>query len=187
LLGVGVADKLVKYFAMPSLPTDVKKSLLNERHLRLVMTAEERALELERLSNDFILVGAYSELSTKSGRYFIDYDMKPALAFIGDDDLPNLISAKCTHLGCTVSKDVDAEGRILCPCHVSYFDVKTGKPSEGAPAKAPLPKLAWAIRDASGKTIASMHADGRLMGNRDRDAFMRCNVYLVKTTRAEVL
>jgi nitrate reductase gamma subunit len=186
LLGVGVADKMVKYFVQPQLTKSEKTKLLTERHLRVVMTAEERALELERLSNDYILISPYTDLSTKIGKYFIDYDMRPALAFLGADSIPIVLSAKCTHLGCTVGKDVDDKGQILCPCHVSYFDVKTGVPQPGAPAKAALPKLPWAARDSGGKVVAAMGADGQLRGSRDKDLLSRCNVYVVKTAGSEV-
>lgn len=187
LLGVGVADKMVKYFVQPPLTKVEKTRLLTERHLRVMMTAEERALELERLSNDYILVSPYDELATKSGKYFIDYDMRPALAFLGEDGIPIVLSAKCTHLGCTVGKDVDDKGRILCPCHVSYFDVKTGIPHAGAPAKAALPKLAWAARDSAGKVVAAMSANGQFRGSRDKAVLSRCNVYVVKAAGSEVI
>ncbi len=187
LLGLGVADKMVKYFVQPPLTKGERVKLLTERHLRVMMTAEERALELERLSNDYILVSPYTELATKSGKYFIDYDMRPALAFLGEDGMPIVLSAKCTHLGCTVGKDVDDKGRILCPCHVSYFDVKTGVPQQDAPAKAALPKLAWAAREPSGKVVAAMGTDGQLTGSRDKDLLARCNVYVVKDARSEVI
>lgn len=186
LLGVGVADKVAGYFVQPPLNKDDKKNLLAERHLRVVMTAEERELELERLSNDFILISPYPELSTRSGKYFIDYEMRPALAFLGEDGIPIVLSAKCTHLGCTVGKDVDEQGRILCPCHVSYFDVKSGIPNESAPAKAPLPKLAWVVRDSAGKTVGAMGADGQYRGSRDKDLLSRCNVYAAKAAVTEV-
>lgn len=186
LLGVGVADKMAKYFVQPPLNRDEKTKLLSERHLRVVMTAEERALELERLSNDYILIGQYAELSTKSGKYFIDYEMRPGLAFLGEDGIPIVLSAKCTHLGCTVGKDVDPQGRILCPCHVSYFDVRSGVPDPTAPAKSPLPRIAWAARDNSGKVVAAMGLDGQFVGSRDRAQLSQCNVYVAKAPRTEV-
>jgi nitrite reductase/ring-hydroxylating ferredoxin subunit len=160
---------------------------LTERHLRVVLTGEERALEIERLSNEFILVGPYRELSAKTGKYFIDYEMRPGLAFLGDDGIPIVLSAKCTHLGCTVGKDVDDRGRILCPCHVSYFDLKSGIPNAEAPAKAPLPKLTWAARDSSGNVLAAMDADGQLRGSRDPQILSRCSIYIARTTPSEVV
>jgi Rieske Fe-S protein len=44
------------------------------------------------------------------------------------------MSAKCTHLGCTV--DREADGTYLCPCHASAYDAK-GLVTHG-PAKKPL-------------------------------------------------
>lgn len=45
----------------------------------------------------------------------------------------------CTHLKCPVfwSKE---EGRLVCPCHHGFFDVKTGKPTAGPPQR-PLPEV----------------------------------------------
>jgi nitrite reductase/ring-hydroxylating ferredoxin subunit len=128
------------------------------------MSAEERELQLERMRSAYIRVAAFGELSPTEGRYFTDYLMRPALAFLGDDGLPLLISAKCTHLGCTVSSQVDGRGRLLCPCHVSYFDLETGAPEPGSPAKAPLPQLGWVLRDAAGNVVASRSPSGETAG-----------------------
>ncbi|WP_462183761.1 Rieske (2Fe-2S) protein, partial [Frankia sp. AgKG'84/4] len=49
----------------------------------------------------------------------------------------------CTHQGCSVNQ-VSGD-RILCPCHGSAFDTRTGAPVAG-PAKAPLPPVAVAVR-----------------------------------------
>lgn len=186
LLGVGAAEKAVEYFARPRLSQATQAKLLNERHLRISMTAEERALELERLSNDAILICAYSDLEPKIGKYFIDFEMRPALAFLGADGLPTLFTAKCTHLGCTVGNTVDDKGRILCPCHVSYFDVKTGAPDPAAPAKAPLGRLPWAIKDESGKVLASMNSQGELRGSREPTRFHCGKLYVLSPSHQEV-
>ncbi|MBM4131413.1 Rieske (2Fe-2S) protein, partial [bacterium] len=143
-------------------------------------TAEERELELERRTSRAILVASYAELSEAKGRYFIAYDMAPGLAFRGADGLPIVRSAKCTHLGCTVSSELDGQGRVLCPCHVSYFDIVSGRPNEGAPAKAPLPGLAWALIDAAGAVVASAAADGVVQGSREAARLAGCNLYITK-------
>jgi cytochrome b6-f complex iron-sulfur subunit len=44
----------------------------------------------------------------------------------------------CTHLGCVTNYD-KAQGKILCPCHGSQFDL-TGR-VVGGPAPRPLPRL----------------------------------------------
>lgn len=48
-------------------------------------------------------------------------------------------SATCTHQGCTVSSI--EQGLIVCPCHLSRFDLATGAPVSG-PARRPLPPVA---------------------------------------------
>jgi nitrate reductase gamma subunit len=176
LLGVGVADKLGRFFQGPRLTPEQQSEVLEERLVRVKLTAEQRELELERLRNDYIAVGRLAELDPKKGKYFIDYEMRPALAFLGEDGLPLLISAKCTHLGCTVASEVNEEGKILCPCHISYFDVKTGEPNPGAPAKTPLPHLEWALMDPAGTIVGSRTAAPTLAGA----DLAACTVYIAK-------
>ena len=107
--------------------------------------------------------------------------MRPALAFLGNDGMPVLLSAKCTHLGCTVGNQVNDQGKILCPCHTSYFDVTTGQPDSGAPAKLPLPHLDWILRDKSGIDIASRLSSGATTGNVKIEALGGAQVYIAKT------
>ncbi len=158
LLSLGVLDKFARFFRGDSMSADQRERLMERKLERVRETETERALEVERMKRDLIPVGRLTELKAKNGLYFIDYQMRPALAFLGEGGLPLLISAKCTHLGCTVASDVDDQGRILCPCHMSYFDVRSGEPSEGAPAKAPLAHLGWVIRE--GETVVASQLPG---------------------------
>jgi nitrate reductase gamma subunit len=164
LLSAGVLGKLFNFFRAPSATEVEEAHLLQTRLQRLEATAEQRSLQLERMRSAYIRVARLGELQRDSGFYFIDYQMRPALAFRGADGLPHLISAKCTHLACTIAKDVNAEGRILCPCHVSWFDLRSGAPLPGSPAKAPLPILGWVVRDPSGQIVASRAPDGTFEG-----------------------
>ena len=50
-------------------------------------------------------------------------------AYRDDDGELHAVSARCTHLGCTVRFN-DAERSWDCPCHGSRFDL-TGKVLEG--------------------------------------------------------
>ena len=180
LLTVGVLDKLVRFFSGPNMTPEEQAALLQKRLERLEMTAEERELELERMRNDYIFVANLKELSPKDGKYFIDYQMRPALAYRDATGLPLLISAKCTHLGCTVASSVDANGRLLCPCHISYFDLKTGAPQPGSPATKPLPLLGWALMDTQGNILVSQGPDGRREGEAPADKLEACMVYIAK-------
>lgn len=49
-----------------------------------------------------------------------------------DDGAFLALSRRCTHLGCTVPW-VEAEGRFVCPCHASAFDVHGNVVSPPAP------------------------------------------------------
>jgi Rieske Fe-S protein len=180
LMALGVSEKAVNYFKGPHLEPEAESQILGKKLQRLRQTAEERELELERQRNDMILVARYGELSESKGKYFIDYAMAPGLAFKGQDGLPLLISAKCTHLGCTVGSELDARGRVLCPCHVSYFDILTGQPNEGAPAKTPLPHLAWALVDPAGNVVASKLPGAPLAGTVDPALLPQCGLYITK-------
>jgi len=180
LLTVGAADKVFRFFFGPRLSEREEAKLMAIRVKRLEKTVEHKKYELERQQNDYIFVAKLSELEPRKGRYFIDYAMKPALAFKDTDGMPLLISAKCTHLGCTVGADCNAEGKILCPCHVSYFDIHTGKPNPDSPAKAPLPHIGWVLMDQDGKLVASKHADGSLTGRADPEKADTYSVFIAK-------
>ena len=181
LLSVGFMEKAVRFFRGPDTTADEDAEILEKRLRRLRVTTEERELELERMKREFIEVARVGELDASTGKYFIDYAMRPALAFLGSDGFPILISAKCTHLGCTVSSKVDSQGRLLCPCHVSYFDVRTGQPNAGAPAKEPLPRLGWVLFDASGELICTQGPDGKRQGEPSAEALAHAQVFISKS------
>jgi ubiquinol-cytochrome c reductase iron-sulfur subunit len=50
-------------------------------------------------------------------------------------------SKLCTHAGCPVGLYEETLQRLLCPCHQSLFDVKTGANPVFGPAPRPLPQL----------------------------------------------
>ncbi|MEI6782008.1 MAG: respiratory nitrate reductase subunit gamma [Verrucomicrobiota bacterium] len=180
LLALGVSEKSLNFFKGPQADLEAETALLQKKLQRLQQTAEERQLELERQRTDMILVARYAELADNKGRYFIDYAMAPGLAFKGKDGLPLVISAKCTHLGCTVGSEANADGQILCPCHISYFSIQTGQPNAGAPAKLPLPPLGWALVDSSGKIVASRKPGQAVQGKVDAELLAQCSLYITK-------
>ena len=184
LLAIGVSSKAVNFIKGASSDSEAESALLEKKLKRLELTAEERRYELERQRNTMILVAPYTELDAAKGKYFIDYAMAPGLAFKGKDGMPIVISAKCTHLGCTVSSTLDGEGRVMCPCHISYFDITTGKPNEGAPAKAPLPRIGWALVDGAGKVVASSAPGHAPEAPPTPELLARCSLYITKPGKA---
>jgi Rieske Fe-S protein len=180
LLLAGTIDKVFLFFFGPRLNREQETEIMNQRLERLKATVGVRQLELEREESDYILVSPLSQLDGTTGKYFTDYQMRPALAFLGKDGLPALLSAKCTHLGCTVGNQVNAQGKILCPCHISYFDVTTGQPDQNAPAKAPLPHIGWVLKDKKGKVIASRLSSGVTTGDTKVSALEGANVYITR-------
>ena len=180
LLFAGVLDKLANFFMGPSMKPAEEAELITKKLQRLELTAQQRELELERMNSPYIFVSRLAELSAKDGKYFTDYQMRPALAFKDAAGMPLLISAKCTHLGCTVASTLDNNGRLMCPCHISYFDVKTGQPNPGAPAKAPLPKLGWVLMDDQGNLVMSQGPDGVLKGQADPARLDSYSLFIAK-------
>ena len=185
VLAVGTIDKVYNFFFGPRLTPKEEEEIMALRLRRLQATADQRKLELERQTSNYILVSALAELSSKEGKYFIDYNMETAMAFAGQDGLPILMTAKCTHLGCTVSNEVNAKGQVLCPCHVSFFDIKTGEPNAGAPAKKPLAMLGWVLMDKQGAIIAQRSNAGVITGNTTAAAIEKSNVYIVRASEVQ--
>jgi nitrite reductase/ring-hydroxylating ferredoxin subunit len=184
LLWAGICDRFFRFFFGPRLSEADENELLESRLSRLQDTIVLKKLELERQHNQYIYIASLDSLDAKNGHYFVDFQMRPALAFLGDDGLPILLSAKCTHLGCTVGNKVNESNQILCPCHVSYFDIKTGEPNAGAPAKLPLDHIAWVLMDKDKKIIATRSASGKTSGNTTPLSSKGANVYMPKSLEA---
>jgi nitrite reductase/ring-hydroxylating ferredoxin subunit len=180
LLSIGTFRNIFSFFFGPRLSVKEETELMETRLHRLESTADQRKLELQRQASNYILICNLTELNAENGKYFIDYKMQPGIAFMGEDGLPLLISAKCTHLGCTVGNKVDANGKILCPCHVSFFDIKTGQPDPGAPAKEPLAHLGWVLMDERGKVLAQRDNSGTTTGTITSQTQTTARVYIAK-------
>lgn len=161
-----------------------KTTELEQERLKLLGQEKELGkLELERQTENEIFIARLSDLDAAKGKYFTDYQMQQALAFLDKDNLPILLSAKCTHLGCTVGSQVDDEGRILCPCHISYFNITTGQPGVGSPAKKPLPHLSWVLKDDSGKVVAKRLQNFPVEGRPDLHDLEKVSVYLLQDSK----
>jgi len=185
LLAAGTTGTLVQFFRGPDMSIEEEAELLEKKLAQLKLNAEQRELQLERMRNKYVYVSQVAELEPRKGKYFIDYQMNPAMAFMGEDGLPQLISAKCTHLGCTVGNTADEQGRVLCPCHISYFNINDGSPNEGAPAKDPLPRLGWVLKNPAGEIVLSRGTDGKLEGQIAPEVLATCSVYIAKQFEEE--
>lgn len=62
-----------------------------------------------------------------------------------DEDTLLAFSQKCTHLGCAVTPEPEKQ-RFLCPCHLGYFALESGRPLAGPPRR-PLPRITLESRD----------------------------------------
>lgn len=186
VLGIGATKTVCDFCFGPRLTPERYDKLAAERVKRLEQTLEQKKYELEREQKDSIFVSRLDGLSAEEGKYFIDFQMSPGLAFLDTDGFPLLISAKCTHLGCTVGNKVDARGKILCPCHISYFDIKTGYPNPGSPAKAPLPHIPWAVMSETGKLLAQKGEDGVLQGQAGPELLKSSSVFIIKHPKEKV-
>jgi ubiquinol-cytochrome c reductase iron-sulfur subunit len=67
-------------------------------------------------------------------------------------------SKMCTHAGCPVGLYQQLTQQLLCPCHQSLFDVKTGANPVFGPAPRPLPQLPLMI-DSRGFLVAQAGFD----------------------------
>ncbi len=154
LLLIGIVDKIIPFFIGPALSREEKAKFLKGRLEKIKKAVKQKELEHERLINEFIHIADLKDLKNEEGLYFIDYKMKPGLAFKGEDGLPVLYSAKCTHLGCTIANKVK-DGKLLCPCHISHFDIKTGNVIDG-PALEPLPKINFLLKDVNDQVVVNI-------------------------------
>jgi Rieske Fe-S protein len=71
----------------------------------------------------------------------------PAILVRPDAETLLAYSSQCTHLQCPVVPEIE-EGRLHCPCHAGYFDLRTGRPLAGPPRRS-LPRIAVEIREGT--------------------------------------
>jgi rieske iron-sulfur protein len=68
-------------------------------------------------------------------------------------------SAICTHLGCVVHAQLNAQGLIACPCHGSLYNPADDAAVVRGPAPRPLPSLPIKV-DANGDIVAAGEFSG---------------------------
>lgn len=144
-LAVNLLNKMFAYIVGPKLSPTEEAKLIEEKIASFERHSYSDKLREERLLNHKIYICNVSDLKKKSGLRFVDFNSKPALAFLGKDDKPVLISSVCTHLGCTVQTNLQ-NGKLYCPCHLGYFELETGKVLAGPPPQ-PLPMIPFVIEN----------------------------------------
>jgi nitrite reductase/ring-hydroxylating ferredoxin subunit len=68
----------------------------------------------------------------------------PALLLRPDADTLLAYASQCTHLQCPVLPAIP-EGKLHCPCHAGYFDLRSGRPTAGPPRRE-LPRITLEVR-----------------------------------------
>jgi hypothetical protein len=63
---------------------------------------------------------------------------------------------------------------------MSRFNIKTGVPALGSPAKLPLPHLGWALMDTSGHILLTQDPQGKQVGITDIDKLAGSSLYILK-------
>jgi Rieske Fe-S protein len=82
-----------------------------------------------------------------SRTFYYPTETDPAILLRPDSDTIIAYSSQCTHLQCPVLPQMEA-GRLYCPCHAGYFDLRSGRPLAGPPRRA-LPRIAIVVRDGT--------------------------------------
>lgn len=142
-LAINLLNKAFRYIGGPKLTLEQEAKLIEKRIRSLEQSVTLERLKSERLVKDKIFICDFKDLKKTEGVSFVDFNLKPALAFLGKNDKPILVSSVCTHLGCTIQNQLN-RGKLFCPCHITYFDLESSKVLEG-PAKSPLPKIPFVI------------------------------------------
>ena len=67
------------------------------------------------------------------------------LMLVRDGDEVLALHDRCSHRGCSLASGEIEDGAVVCPCHGSRFDLRSGAIKRG-PATAPQPALATRTR-----------------------------------------
>ncbi|MER5882122.1 Rieske (2Fe-2S) protein [Streptomyces sp. NPDC001910] len=97
-----------------------------------------------------VVLGAESEVAKGGAELYQDQNVVVSRA---EDGSLTAFSSICTHAGCAIKK-LDGT-TLVCPCHGSEFDARTGKVLR-APATEPLNPLS--VEAKNGKIVAGPEA-----------------------------
>ena len=95
---------------------------------------------------DFIMVGTLAEIPEGELRAYDLPAGRVAVAHVENELFA--MGDECTHEGCALSEGEidDQRDTVVCPCHASEFDLRTGEPIEG-PAEDPVPLFAVRVEE----------------------------------------
>ena len=102
------------------------------------------------------LAAAVSEISLKDAQklaagtaLIFKFGAEPCLLIHLPDDKWVALSAKCTHLGCTVQYESDKQ-RIFCACHGGTYDPTNGHNIAGPP---PKPLKSFVVKEVTDTAV----------------------------------
>jgi 3-phenylpropionate/trans-cinnamate dioxygenase ferredoxin component len=95
---------------------------------------------------EFVRVASLAEVPEGELRDFELPVGKVAVAHIENELFA--LGGECTHEGCLLAEgEIDEMAEtVVCPCHGSAFDVRSGEPVEG-PAQDPVPRYPIRLED----------------------------------------
>lgn len=82
------------------------------------------------------------------------FGVEPCLLIHHTDGKWVALSAKCTHLGCTVQYEAE-KNRIHCACHGGVYDPTTGRNLSGPP---PKPLKSFVVREVTNTAVVVARA-----------------------------
>lgn len=98
------------------------------------------------MEDGFVRVGSLAEVPEGELRCFELEQARICVAHVENELFA--IGDECTHQGCSLAEGGlgEEEETVVCPCHGSEFDVRTGEPLSG-PASDPVPVYPIRVRD----------------------------------------
>lgn len=98
------------------------------------------------MDDGFVRVASLAEIPEGELRAFDLPWTRIAIAHVENELF--VFGDECTHEGCSLAEGElgEAEETVICPCHASEFDLRTGEPVEG-PAEDPVPRFAVRATD----------------------------------------
>jgi 3-phenylpropionate/trans-cinnamate dioxygenase ferredoxin component len=95
---------------------------------------------------EYLRVGTLAEIPEGELRSFELPAGRVAVAHMENEVFA--LGDECTHAGCPLSEGEldEEEDTVVCPCHGSAFDLRTGEPLHG-PAEDPIPVFQARIQE----------------------------------------